>query len=426
MKEVRQKIETLLLHAGYVPDNQTLSRQVPLYRTTSYVFKDVEHAERLFDLKEEGYIYTRLENPTQDVLEKRMALLEGGESALALSSGTAAIFYSIINIAERGDNIVASSFLYGGTFTMFSSILPQFGIEVRFVDLNDVEKAQALIDSKTKAIYTETIGNPSLVVADLEKIAKFAHKNNVPLIVDSTFTTPYLLKPIEYGADIVIHSLTKWISGHGYAIGGIVIDSGNFDWEKGNFPLMNNPDESYHGIIYSKEFKKSAFVSRMRLVPLRNLGACISPDNAWLALIGLETLHLRMERHCENALKVAEFLSSHKKVSWVEYPGLKNSQSYELARKYLKKGFGGMVVFGIKGGIESGKVFINSLKLFSHLANVGDARSLAIHPASTTHAQLSDEEKKACGIGPDLIRLSVGIENIDDIIFDLNQALEKS
>ncbi|MCK5706438.1 MAG: O-acetylhomoserine aminocarboxypropyltransferase/cysteine synthase [Candidatus Aureabacteria bacterium] len=423
------KVETKALHAGQVPDIATLSRGVPVYRTTSYVFRDTKHAADLFSLKELGNIYTRLMNPTHDILEKRIASLENGAAALTLSSGTAAIFNSIVNLCKSGDNIVSSSALYGGSYTMFNNILPQFNIKVNFVDISKPDEIKKAIDKNTKAVFTETIGNPSLEVADLEMISSIAHDNNIPLIVDSTFTTPYLLRPIEHGADIVCHSLTKWLGGHGSAIGGIVVDSGKFDWKKGDFPLLNEPDASYHNIRYTSDLGDLiplAFILRMRLVPLRNLGACNSPDNAWISLQGIETLPLRMERHSINALKVAKYLSDHDKVTWVHYPGLPNHASFEIAKKYLKNGFGGMVVFGIKGGSEAGEKFINKLELFSHLANVGDAKSLAIHPASTTHSQLTEDQQKSGGITPDLIRLSVGIENIEDIIADLESALENA
>jgi len=419
--------ETLAIHGGLRLD-ETLSRATPVYRTTSYVFKSTEHAANLFALKEMGNIYTRMMNPTQQVLEERMALLENGRAALALASGTAAIFYSVINILSSGDTLLSANNLYGGTYTMFNDILPQFGIKTVFVDPKDPENFKRAITKQTKAIFVETIGNPSLDFTDIEEVANIAHENELPLIVDSTFTTPYLLKPIDYGADVVVHSLTKWIGGHGTAIGGIVIDAGKFNWKNPKFKLYTEPDPSYHNIRYAYdlgEYSDIAFAMRMRLVPLRNLGACISPDNAWIFLQGLETLALRMERHCSNAMKVAEFLSTHPKVNWVRYPGLHNDPAYPVAKKYLKNGFGGMVVFGIKGGIEAGKRFIESLKLFSHLANVGDAKSLAIHPATTTHSQLSPEDQIAGGITPDLIRLSIGIETIDDIIEDLDQALGK-
>jgi len=419
-------IETLLLHAGQKPDVDTLSRAVPVYRTTSYVFRDTKHAADLFALKEEGNIYTRIMNPTQDILEKRVAVVEGGKAALALSSGTSAIYYSIINICESGDEVVSANNLYGGTYTMFESILPDFGIKVRLVDPGKAENFEREINERTKAIYCETIGNPVLDVVDLEAVAKIAQKYHIPLIVDSTFTTPYLLRPLEYGANIVCHSLTKWIGGHGTAIGGVVVDGGNFDWTDKKFRYYNEPDNSYHGIRWAHDLGENndvAFIMRMRLVTLRNLGACISPDNTWIFLQGLETLHLRMERHSENAMKVAQFLETHPKVNWVRYPGLPRDPSYSNAKKYLKKGFGGMVVFGIKGGKYAGEKFINNLKLVSHLANVGDAKTLAIHPASTTHSQLSEKEQIEAGLKPDLIRLSIGIENVEDIISDIDQAL---
>jgi len=424
---MKEHFETLALHAGHTLD-ETLSRAVPLYRTTSYVFKSSEHAANLFAFKEPGNIYTRFMNPTTDVLEKRMAALEGGVGALALASGTNAIHYAIINLAQQGDEIVSASNLYGGTFTMFHDILPQFGITTRFVDIRQPENVRKAITPKTKAVFVETIGNPSLDVTDIEAVARIAHEHEIPLIVDSTFTTPYLLRPIEYGADIVVHSLTKWIGGHGTAIGGIVVDSGKFNWKNPKFPLLNEPDPSYHNLRFAHdlgEMNPMAYIMRMRLVPLRNLGGCLSPDNAWVFLQGLETLALRMERHSSNALAVAKFLKTHPKVAWVRYPGLEDDPTYPVARRYLAKGFGGMVVFGVKGGRKEGQKFIESLKLFSHLANVGDAKSLAIHPATTTHSQLSDEDMKAGGITPDLIRLSIGIEHIEDILSDLDQALAK-
>lgn len=420
------KLETKCLHAGQVPDPETLSRGVPVYRTSSYVFKDTEHAANLFALKELGNIYTRLMNPTQDVLEKRLAELEGGAAALALASGTSAIFYSIINLCQAGDEVVASSSIYGGTYTQFKHILPQLGIKVHLVDVNDPASFRNAITENTKLLYTEVISNPSLDVADLEAIAAVAHDAGLPLIVDNTFGTPYLLRPLEFGADIVIHSLTKWIGGHGAGIGGIVVDSGKFDWTTGKFPLLSEPDNSYHGIRYATDLgdlAPLAYILRMRLVPLRNLGACISPDNAWLFLQGVETLPLRMQRHCENALAVAKHLKEHPAVEWVRYPGLEDDPAHENAKKYLQNGFGAMTIFGIKGGAEAGSAFINNLKLISHLANVGDAKSLAIHPATTTHQQLSEEELASAGITPDLIRLSIGIENIEDIIDDIDQAL---
>jgi len=425
-----KKIETKFLHAGQEPDPTTLARAVPIHRTTSYVFKNTTHAANLFGLKELGNIYTRLMNPTTDVLEKRLAELDGGVGALGLASGTAAVFYSIINLAKAGDEIVSSKNLYGGTFTQFSNILPDFGITVKFADPQDPETFKAAITDKTKAIFAETIDNPNLNVPDFEAISKIAHENGIPFIVDATFTTPALLNPIKHGVDIVAYSLTKWIGGHGTAIGGAVVDSGKFDWAKSKkHPLLTEPDNSYHGIKYATDLgdlTPLAYILRMRLVPLRNLGACISPDNSWIFLQGLETLHLRMKRHSENALKVAEYLEKHDLVEWVKYPGLPSHPTYQNAKKYLKNGFGGMVIFGIKGGKEAGEKFINNVKLFSHLANVGDAKSLAIHPASTTHSQLSEEQLKEAGIGSDLVRLSVGIENVEDILEDIEQALKIS
>ncbi len=421
------RFETLALHAGIQTD-QTGSCGVPVHRTSAYLFKDTDHAADLFALKELGNIYTRLQNPTQDVLEKRVAALEGGAAALALSSGTSAIFYTVINICRKGEEVVASTNLYGGTYTMFNNILPEMGITVRFVNPNDIGALEAAINEKTRLIYTEIIGNPSLDIADLEAISAVAKRHHLPLAVDSTFTTPYHIRPIEHGADIVIHSLTKWIGGHGTGIGGIVVDSGKFDWTDEKFTLYNEPDASYHDIRYAHDLgdlNSLAFILRMRLVPLRNLGACISPDNAWMFLQGIETLALRMERHSENALKTAEFLKDHPKVSWVRYPGLADDPAYEAAGRLLENGCGGMVVFGVKGGKEAGSRFINNLKLASHLANVGDAKTLAIHPASTTHSQLNEEQQAEGGITPDLIRLSVGIEHIDDIIEDIDQALNQ-
>jgi O-acetylhomoserine (thiol)-lyase len=423
------KLNTQCLHAGQSPDPTTGSRGVPVYRTTAYQFRDTEHAANLFALKELGNIYTRLMNPTNDMLEKRVAAMDGGVGALALSSGTSAIFYSVINICQAGDEIVSARNLYGGTFTMFNNILPQFGIKTKFVDIANPEEIKGAITDKTKLIYCETIGNPGLEVSDIGMLSEIAHGNGVPLVVDSTFTTPYLLRPIEYGADIVCHSLTKWLGGHGAGVGGIVVDAGKFDWTGGKFPLMSEPDDSYHGLRYAHDLgdlTPLAYILRMRLVPLRNLGACISADNAWIFLQGIETLHMRMQRHSENASQVAELLSGHPSVEWVCYPGLKSSPNYATASKYLKNGFGAMVSFGIKGGQAAGKKFIENLNLFSHVANVGDAKSLAIHPSSTTHSQLTEEQQKAGGIQPEMVRLSIGLEDIDDITGDLKQALEKS
>ena len=420
------RFETRALHAGQDRSGSDPSRAVPVHRTTAYNFRDTEHAANLFALKELGYIYTRLMNPTQDTLEQRIASLEGGAAALALASGTSAVFYSIINIAEAGDEIVATSHLYGGTYTMFSDILPRYGITVRLVDPLDLGAMESAINEHTRAVYTETIGNPALTVPDLQAIADLAHSHGLPLIVDATFTTPYLLRPIEHGADIVVNSLTKWIGGHGTGLGGVVVDSGKFDWTQARFETMNVPDPSYHDVRFAHDLgdlNPLAYIMRMRLIPLRNLGAAISPDNAWIFLQGLETLALRMERHCENAMAVAKHLESHPSVEWVRYPGLKSHPTHENAVRYLRNGFGGMVVFGVRGGRAAGEKFVNSLSLFSHVANVGDAKSLAIHPASTTHAQLDEEQQLSAGVQPELIRLSIGIEHIDDIVEDLDQAL---
>ena len=425
----KYKFETLCLHAGQQPDPATTARGVPVHRTSSYVFKSSKHAADLFALKEMGNIYTRMMNPTQDVLEQRIAALEGGAASLALSSGTSAVYYTIINICEAGDEIVSASNLYGGTYTMFDCILPQFGIRTNFADATAPESIERAITEKTRAVFVETIGNPVLDFTDIGAIADIAHRHHLPLIVDATFTTPYLLKSIDYGADIVVNSLTKWMGGHGTGIGGIVVDSGKFDWQDPKFKLYNEPDPSYHDIRYAHDLgdmNPLAFILRMRLVPLRNLGACISPDNAWMFLQGLETLSLRMQRHCDNAAEVACFLKAHSNVKWVRYPGLPDDPAYPVASRYLQNGFGGMVVFGIKGGLDAGQKFVDSLKLFSHLANVGDAKSLVIHPASTTHSQLSEEQQKAGGLTPDLVRLSIGLENIDDIKEDLDQAFAQT
>jgi O-acetylhomoserine (thiol)-lyase len=419
--------ETSLIHAGQTPDPTQLSRGVAIHRTSSFVFKNTEHAANLFGLKELGNIYTRLGNPTTGILEDRITALEGGAASVAVASGTSAIFYTVITIAKQGDHIVSASNLYGGTYTQFDAILPDFGITTTFVDVKDPSSFEKAIQKNTKLIFIETIGNPALDVADIEAIAKVAQKHKLPLVVDATFTTPALLKTIEHGANIVVQSLTKWIGGHGTAIGGIVTDAGNFDWTDAKFELFNRPDPNYHGLRWAHDLpaplKPVAFALRLRTVPLRNLGASLSPDSAWIFLQGLETLNLRIARHVENSLKVAEWLSKHKKVAWVRYPGLKSDPTYKTASKYLKNGFGGVVVFGVKSGKDGGAKFIDSLKLFSHLANVGDAKSLALHPASTSHSQLSEDQQKASGLTPELVRLSVGLENIDDILADLDQAL---
>ena len=421
------KLETQCLHAGYQPEPTTNSCAVPLYKTSSFVFQDTEHAANLFGLRELGNIYTRLMNPTTDVLEQRVAAMEGGAAALGLSSGTSGVFYSIINMAQEGDEIVSGNNLYGGTYTQFNDILPKLGIKVKLVDPKDPANFAAAITDKTKALFCESVSNPGLDVADIRAIADVADAHGIPLIVDSTFSTPYLTKPIEHGASIVIHSLTKWLGGHGNGIGGVVVDSGTFNWKNGNFPLYDEPDNSYHGLRWGHDLPEPlaplAFILRMRTVPLRNLGACISPDNSWQFLQGIETLHLRMERHCENSLAVAKHLQAHDSVDWVRFPGLESDPMYSLNEKYLKGKGGSMVVFGIKGGAEAGPKFIDNLQLLSHLANVGDAKSLAIHPATTTHSQLNEEQQRAGGISPEMVRLSIGIEHIDDILADIDQAL---
>ena len=429
MKYSGRKIETLVLHGDSGPDPLTRSRAVPVYRTSSYMFDSTEHASDLFALKQPGNIYTRMMNPTQQVLEERMTTLEGGAGALALSSGTSAIFYAVINICRAGDEVVAMNNLYGGTHTMLNDILPQFGINTRFVSPEDFTGIDRAVNERTRLIFAETMGNPALGVADLEALASMAGRHHLPLVVDSTFTTPALLRPIEYGAHVVVHSLTKWLGGHGTGIGGIVVDSGSFDWSDPKFALYNEPEKSYHDIRFAHDLgedNRPAYITRMRLVPLRNLGACISPDNAWMFLQGIETLPLRMERHCRNAMAVALYLKGHHAVDWVRYPGLEGDPSHEVAAKYLKKGFGGMVVFGIRGGYGAAVKLIDSIGLFSHLANVGDAKSLILHPASTSHAQLTPEEREEGGITDDFIRLSIGIEHIDDILEALEKGLAAS
>ena len=419
------KLDTLLLHGGQVPDPTTGARAVPIYQTTSYQFKSTDHAANLFALKEFGNIYSRIMNPTNDILEKRMAAIDGGIGALAVASGQAAETIAILNIAQTGDEIVSADNLYGGTYTLFNNTLRRFGIDVKFVRSENLNNFKKAITGRTKAIYTESIGNPKLNVADLEELAKIAHQNGIPLIVDNTIT-PYLLRPIDYGADIVVYSATKFIGGHGTSIGGIVVDSGKFEWTNGKFPLIADPDPSYHGMNFVKELKpygNIAYIIKARVNLLRDLGPCLSPFNSFLFLQGLETLHLRIIRHSENALKVAQFLEKHPRVSWVNYPGLDSSPEKNLADKYLPRGAGAIVGFGIKGGLEAGKKFIDSLELISHLANIGDAKTLAIHPASTTHQQLSRQEQKSTGVTLDYIRLSVGIEDIEDIISDIKQAL---
>lgn len=428
MSTKKLRSETLLLHAGHEPDSATGARAVPIYQTTSYVFNDSDHAADLFALKEFGNIYTRIMNPTNDVLEKRITELEGGVGSLAVASGQSAITIALLNITKAGDEIVSADNLYGGTYTLFHYTFPRLGIKVRFADSNDPESFRKAINDKTKAIYVESIGNPKLNVIDLEEISRIAHDNGIPLVVDNT-VSPYLLRPFDFGADIVVYSATKFIGGHGNSIGGIIVDSGKFDWTNGKFPLIADPDPSYHGLNFVEALKplgNIAYIIKARVTLLRDLGPAMSPFNAFLFLQGLETLHLRMIRHSENALAVAQFLEKHQNVEWVNYPGLDSSLEKPRVDKYVPKGAGAIIGFGIKGGIESGRKFIDSLKLVSHLANIGDAKSLAIHPASTTHQQLSVEEQEATGVTQDYVRLSVGIENIEDILEDISQALESA
>jgi O-acetylhomoserine (thiol)-lyase len=415
---------TRALHAGHRPDSDTGSRAVPIYQTTSYVFEDTEHAANLFNLQRFGNIYTRIMNPTTSVFEERMAALERGVGALAVSSGQAAQFIAIANLLGQGDEIVASKNLYGGTYTQFDVSFRRLGINTVFVDPDDPENFRRAITPRTRVIYGETIGNPLLNVLDIEAIAAIAHDANLPLMIDNTFASPCLCRPIEHGADIVLHSATKFIGGHGTSIGGVIVDSGRFPWDRGTFPQMLEPSKGYHGIRFYETFGDFAYIMKARVEGLRDFGPALSPFNSFLFLQGLETLKLRMDCHSRNALEVARFLSGHTKVAWVNYPGLPTSRYHSLAQKYLPRGAGAIMSFGIRGGLEAGKRFIESLQLFSHLANVGDAKSLVIHPASTTHQQLSDEEKQACGISNELIRLSVGIEEIEDILWDLDQALE--
>jgi len=425
----KYRFETLQIHAGQEPAPGTNARAVPIYQTTSYVFNDTEHGARLFALQEFGNIYTRIMNPTTDVFEKRIAALEGGIAALATSSGQAAQFLAISTIAQAGENIVSTSFLYGGTYNQFKVALPRLGINVKFVEGDDVENFRQAIDNQTKALYVETIGNPQFNIPDFTSLAEIAHEHGIPLIVDNTFgAAGYIARPIEYGADIVVESATKWIGGHGNSIGGVIIDSGKFDWGRGKFPIFTDPSPGYHGLNFQEifgpgsPFGNIAFIIRARVEGLRDFGPSLSPFNAFLLLQGLETLSLRVDRHLHNALELAEWLEKQPQVEWVNYPGLPNHPYHERAKKYLKHGFGGVLNFGIKGGLEAGKNFINRLKLASHLANVGDAKTLVIHPASTTHQQLSDLEQLSAGVTPDLIRVSVGIEHIEDIKEDFAQA----
>lgn len=421
------KFDTLQVHAGQIPDPTTGSRAVPIYQTTSYVFDSTEHAADLFALKKAGNIYTRIMNPTTDVFEKRMAALEGGIGALATASGSAAITYSILNITKAGDEIVSAGTLYGGTYNLFANTMHQFGIHVHFVNPDNPENFVKTINEKTRAIYLESIGNPGINLVDIERVAEIAHQNGLPLIVDNTFGTPYLLRPIEHGADIVVHSATKFIGGHGTSIGGVLVDSGKFDWKgSGRFSLLTEPDPSYHGIRYADDVGAAAYITKARVQLLRDTGASISPFNSFLLIQGLETLSLRVQRHVENTLKITAWLLEQPEVSWVNYPSLENSIYYPLAQKYFPKGAGSIFTFGIKGGHEAGRKFIESVELFSHLANVADAKSLVIHPASTTHQQLDDAAQKNAGVSPDMVRVSIGIEDVDDLIADLKQALMKA
>lgn len=417
--------DTLAIHGGQDVDATTKSRAVPIYQTTSYVFDNADHAARLFALQEFGNIYTRIMNPTTDVFEKRLAALEGGAAALALASGQAAETLALLTLASAGDEIVSTTSLYGGTYNLFHYTLPKLGITVKFVDPDDFDGLRNLINDKTKAVYTETLGNPKLDIVDIEQLAKIAHDKGLPLVIDNTTPSPALCRPIEWGADIVVNSATKFIGGHGNSIGGVIVDAGKFDWEaSGRFKDFVHPDPSYHGVSYTKAFGPLAFIIKARVQGLRDTGGCLSPFNSFLFLLGTETLHLRMERHSQNALKVAEFLSKHPDVEWVNYPGLPSSRYYSRAKKYLPKGASSLVTFGIRGGYEAGKRFINALQLFSLLANLGDAKSLVIHPASTTHQQLSESEQRETGTTPEMVRLSVGIEDVRDIIADLDRGLK--
>jgi O-acetylhomoserine (thiol)-lyase len=427
MEKRKLGFDTLQVHAGQKPDPATGSRAVPIYQTTSYVFRNTEHGANLFALKEPGNIYTRIMNPTTDVFEQRMAALEGGVAALAVASGSAAITYAVLNIVGTGDEIVAASTLYGGTYNLFAVTLPRLGIKTVFVDPDDPENFRKAINEKTRVVFIETLGNPGINITDIEAVAAIAHENRIPLIADNTFGTPYLIRPFEFGADVVVHSATKFIGGHGTTLGGVIVDSGKFDWlGSGKFPGLTEPDPSYHGIVYTRDVGPAAYVTKIRTQLLRDTGAAISPFNAFLLLQGLETLSLRVARHVDNAMKTAKYLNDHPQVAWVNYPGLENNKYHELAKKYMPKGAGSIFTFGIKGGLEAAVRFIESLEIFSHLANVADAKSLVIHPASTTHAQLSPEDQLAAGVTPDQIRISIGIEDPDDLIYDLDQALKKA
>ncbi|QSX07938.1 O-acetylhomoserine aminocarboxypropyltransferase/cysteine synthase [Alkalibacter rhizosphaerae] len=424
MKDATYRFETLQVHGGQEVDPTTGSRAVPIYQTTSYVFENTDAAADVFALNKGGNIYTRIMNPTTDVFEKRMAMLEGGVAALAVASGSSAITYAVLNIARSGDNIVAASTLYGGTYTLFANTLPKWGVQVKFVDPDDPTAFENAIDEKTKAVYVESIGNPGINLVDMEALADVAHGKGIPLIVDNTFGTPYLFRPIDHGADIVVHSATKFIGGHGTSIGGVIVDSGKFDWAQNNkFEELTQPDPTYNGVRYTETFGPAAYIVKCRVQLLRDTGAAISPFNAFLLLQGLETLSLRVERHVENTRKIVAFLKDHPKVSWVNYPELEENKYHELCTRYFSKGVGSIFTFGVKGGVREGKRFIDSLKIFSLLANVADAKSLVIHPASTTHAQLTPEEQERAGVKADMIRISIGIENVDDLIDDLDQAL---
>lgn len=427
MSERKLGFSTLQIHGGQQVDSTTGARAIPIYQTTSYCFQSVEHGADLFALKTKGHIYSRISNPTVAVFEERMALLEGGVGAVAFASGMGAINAAILNILQTGDEIVAAPTIYGGTFNLLANMLPKLGIKTHFVNPDDPESFKAAINDKTRLVYAETIGNPGINIIDIEKIAQIAHEAQIPFMLDNTFGTPYLINVFDYGVDIVVHSATKFIGGHGTTLGGVVVDSGNFDWIKsGKFSCLTEPDLSYNGLNYAKDCKKAAYTTKLLAQYLRDTGACLSAQSAFQLLLGLETLSLRVEKHVENTKKITEFLNDHPQVAWVNYPGLKENKYYELGKKYLPKGPGSIFTFGIKGGLDAGIKFIESLQIFSHLANVADAKSLVIHPASTTHAQLNEEEQKIAGVTPDMIRVSVGIEDVNDLIWDLNQALEKA
>jgi O-acetylhomoserine (thiol)-lyase len=425
-QEKNYHLETMAIHGGFKFEPTTRAEAVPIFQTVAYGFDSTEHAEKIFALQADGHIYTRMSNPTTEVFEKRVAMLEGGVGALATASGQAAITLSILNIVNCGEEVVSSNSLYGGTFNLFKVTLPKLGIKVNMVNAQDPENFRKAITPKTRAIYADTIGNPGMEIIDIEAVAKIAHENGIPLILDNTFATPYLCRPFDWGADIVVHSASKYICGNGTSIGGIVIDSGNFDWTSGKFPSMTEPDPGYHNLSYAHDIGKAAYITKLRTQLLRDFGAPLSPFNAFLYLLGLETLHLRVQRQIDNALKVARYLENHPAVDWVNYPSLPSNKFYDLAQKYLSKGAGAVFTFGIKGGRKAGAKFIDSVQLFSHLANLGEVRSLVVHPASTTHSQLSPEEQLYTGVTPDMVRISLGVENIEDLINDLEQALANS